>query len=55
MVSVGSFPELHKTSPLMFETLHHLGVLDFVVTGHHDNISNTENNSPQSQFAFSSN
>jgi len=32
MVIVGSLPELHKTSPLMLGTLHHLGVLDFVVT-----------------------
>jgi hypothetical protein len=32
VVTVGSLPELHKTSPLMLGTLHHMGVLDFVVT-----------------------
>jgi hypothetical protein len=31
-VTVGSLPNLHKTSPLILGTLHHLGVLDFVVT-----------------------
>jgi hypothetical protein len=31
-VIVGSLRKLHKTSPLMLGTLHHLGVLDFVVT-----------------------
>jgi hypothetical protein len=30
-VTMGSLPELHKTSPLMLGTLNHLGVLDFVV------------------------
>jgi hypothetical protein len=32
MVTVGSLRELHKTGPFMLGTLHHLGVLDFVVT-----------------------
>jgi hypothetical protein len=32
MVTVGSLHELHKTSSLMFGTLHHIGALDFVVT-----------------------
>jgi len=32
MVTMGSLLELHKTSPLKFETSHHTGVLDFVVT-----------------------
>jgi hypothetical protein len=32
VVTVGSLRKLHKTSPLMVGTLHHLGVLDFVVT-----------------------
>jgi hypothetical protein len=31
VVTVGSLLELHKTSPLMLGTLHHMGVLDFVV------------------------
>jgi hypothetical protein len=31
VVTMGKFHELHKTSPLMFRTLHHMGVLDFVV------------------------
>jgi hypothetical protein len=29
----GSLPELHKAISLMLGTLHHAGVLDFVVTG----------------------
>lgn len=32
MVIVSSLPDLHKTIPLMLETLHHLRVLDFGVT-----------------------
>jgi hypothetical protein len=32
VVTVGSLPMLHKTSSLMLGTLHHLGVLDFIVT-----------------------
>jgi hypothetical protein len=31
-VTVGSLPELHKNIPLMFGTLHHMEVLDFVAT-----------------------
>jgi hypothetical protein len=31
MVTVGSLPELHKTSPLMLGTLYHTRVLDFIV------------------------
>jgi hypothetical protein len=33
VVTMGSLPKLHKTSSLMLGTLHHMGVLDFVVTG----------------------
>jgi hypothetical protein len=32
-VTMGSLPTLHKTSRLMLRTLHHMGVLDFVVIG----------------------
>jgi hypothetical protein len=32
MVTVGSISQLHKTSPSMLGNLHHVGVLDFVVT-----------------------
>jgi hypothetical protein len=31
VVTVGSLLELHKTSPLVLGTLHHMGVLDFVL------------------------
>jgi hypothetical protein len=33
VVTMGSLPKLHKTSPLMLGTLHHMGVLDFVEIG----------------------